>query len=200
MPVADPREVGSVRDMWPFDTNSFIFMQFFGQTNCQIIGWHPRGLPLSASENIGSSAKRTWHCTFSLLTKKSESLLKLLNSFYSTMFAVMREHIIYRLIRLEQVKQKKKRMHSSRMRTARSLTVFPGSLPSFGGGGVTSVGGGWLQAPTPPPRPPSDQTPTPRDHVTYPMMHLMSHLPSPPPPLDRMSDTHLWKHNFHPLR
>ena len=37
------------------------------------------------------------------------------------------------------------RMHSSRMRTARSMTGFPGSLPSLGGCGDLGGGGGWLR-------------------------------------------------------
>ena len=32
-------------------------------------------------------------------------------------------------------------MHSSRIRTARALTVFPGALPPVGKGSVTSEGG-----------------------------------------------------------
>ena len=74
-------------------------------------------------------------------------------------------------------------MHSSRMRTARpcidrSACMWGAgggrsmTIPSFGGGGVVltrgGVGeGGPIQGGSPPP-----------DHVTYPMMHLVSPLPN----------------------
>ena len=110
------------------------------------------------------------------------------------------------------------RMHSSRIRTARTLTVLPCSLLPGGGGGVirsdqgfggvtrsdregvTSVGWGmtsargWWTYPPPPLKtwhltpirsgtysPQQNRyLPPPPDHVTYLMMHLMSHLPPPP--------------------
>ena len=61
--------------------------------------------------------------------------------------------------------------------------------------------------PPPPPRtgPPTPRTvetppprtgPSPPDHLTYPMMHFMSHLT----PMNRMSDTRLWKRNLNSLR
>ena len=92
-------------------------------------------------------------------------------------------------------------------------SVGEGVVTSVGGwpqlGMVTSVGGSrhlphhTRHLPLPHP---SEQAPTSSpirigtyscDHVTYHMMHLV--LP-PPPPLDRVSDTHLWKHNLCLLR
>ena len=70
-------------------------------------------------------------------------------------------------------------MHSSRMCTARSLTDFPGSLPSLVEGGVVVRGMRW-SASGPPlgreeevniPTPPQPIIPYPTDHVTYPLMH-----------------------------
>ena len=74
-------------------------------------------------------------------------------------------------------------------------------LPGVGGwgGGGPVKGRGWMSPPPwtgpPPPQPdhPQGQTTSPCDHVTYPMMHLVS---SPPPDLDRVSGTCLWKHNL----
>ena len=63
-------------------------------------------------------------------------------------------------------------------------------------------GGGWWvtrsdQGVMTPPSPHQTRHLPPSDHVTYPMMHLMS---PPPPPLDRVSDTRMWKHNIRSLR
>ena len=79
------------------------------------------------------------------------------------MFAVMQEHFIsFDPSGAGETKKRrtKTRMHSNRMRTARSLTVFPSSLPSFWGGGDLSWGGGDLSqgssrhlTPPPPIRP-----------------------------------------------
>ena len=89
------------------------------------------------------------------------------------------------------------RMHSSKMYTARSLTVFPGFLPFFGGWWPQLGGGGggdlswkgdnlsWRGGDlswgvTYPPPPPIRPSTYPCDHVTCPMMHLMSHFPPSP--------------------
>ena len=146
------------------------------------------------------------------------------------------------------------RMHSSRMRTARPLTVVPicmlgrggggggpgwgwGCCPGGGGGGPVQGGmvlsrgvlsrggrccpGGWscpegsvvqgggcvvqgggvvhrLDRTTTPTPPPWDRATSPGqdhlhpDHVTYPMMHLVSHLP----PVQWQNGRCLWKHNL----
>ena len=62
-------------------------------------------------------------------------------------------------------------MHSSRMRTARSLIVFPGSL-SLEGGDFWGDGGLGQGVGCPLPLPGPEHLP--HDHVTYPMMYLVS--------------------------
>ena len=70
-------------------------------------------------------------------------------------------------------------MHSSKMRTAGSLTVFPDSLPSLVGVGDISWGGGDLSWGVTSP-PPSDQVPTPHDAFDV--------TPPTPPPNARQTD------------
>ena len=87
------------------------------------------------------------------------------------------------------------RMHSSRMRTGRSLTVccslFPGGcllqgggVPGRGGGGVCSGG---VSAPE------GGGVPGPGVGVSQ---HAL--MQTPPPPVDRILDTRLWKYYLGP--
>ena len=87
------------------------------------------------------------------------------------------------------VKFLKTRMHSSRMRTGRSLTVC---CSLFLGGGVSALGGcllpgGLLQW----------GVSAPRGRGVYPSMHWGRHPPFPPP-VDRILDTRLWKYYLGP--
>ena len=74
------------------------------------------------------------------------------------------------------------RIHSSRMRSTRPLTVVPVYMlvggGGGGGGGVVQGGGGRCC-------PPTSRQDSPSDHVTYPMMHLVSHLPPPLPGVEQ---------------
>ena len=129
---------------------------------------------------------------------------------FSQIFSEVPEGYILQCIdHIIPTKVKSTRMHSSRMCSACSLTIFPGSLPSLGGGDLrmwpqsggdlswrggdlnqrglvtsigglgTSVRGGVLsQGVTSVEDRPHH---SPCDHVTYPIMHLISHSPPPPP-------------------